>query len=240
MSTPKIKSKAIENPGYWDNPDRERHMQHEHEPAWRAMIDLVEEDLSNRTVLDFGCNQGGFLRLLHEIKPYRRALGIDIAEQSIAEANSRKGSLPCDYKTNQALVAMTEYFDVVFSHEVVYLLPDLTAHAKEIHNLLKPGGVYYIAIGAYTDNPLWQRWRGIVSTFSPVRPQDYSLQDIALAFQKNGFTVAVQKLACAGFFSYDATDDRYLKSPEELVDFMTNRMMLFRMKKDGAQQRQNC
>ena len=73
------------------------------------------------------------------------------------------------------------------------------------------------------------RWRETVHAFSPVPPQDYSLQDIALAFQKNGFKVSVQKMACKGFFSYDAVDDRYLRSPAELVDFMTNRMMLFRM-----------
>lgn len=72
-----------------------------------------------------------------------------------------------------------------------------------------------------------------VSSFSPVFPQDYSLQDIALAFNRNGFRVSVQKMVCKGFFSYDTMDDRYLRSPAELVDFMTTRMTLFRMKQGG-------
>lgn len=229
MSKANMKPVNTETAGYWDDPDRERQMQHEHEPSWRAMIDLVEEDLSSRTVLDFGCNQGGFLRLLHQHRPYERALGVDIARNSVDEANRLKGDLPCEYETNGILAAMAGLFDVAFSHEVVYLLPDLDAHAWQIHNLLKPGGIYYIAIGCHTDNPLWLRWRETVHAFSPVPPQDYSLQDIALAFQKNGFEVSVQRMACKGFFSYDAMDDRYLRSPAELVDFMTNRMMLFRM-----------
>ena len=71
----------------------------------------------------------------------------------------------------------------------------------------------------------------VVHAFSPVPPQDYSLQDIAAAFQKNGFGVGVRRLVCDGFVRYDALDDRYLKSPAELVDFMTERMMLFRMER---------
>jgi 2-polyprenyl-3-methyl-5-hydroxy-6-metoxy-1,4-benzoquinol methylase len=214
---------------YWDTLEHEQHMQHEHEPAWKAMIALVEEDLSNMNVLDFGCNQGGFLRRLYQMKTYKRALGVDIAEKSVEEANSLKGDTPCSYATSDVLASKAGQFDVAFSHEVVYLLPDLDAHAKEIRSLLKPKGVYYLATGTYTEHPLWERWRDTVRAFSPVPPQDYSLQDMARAFQTNGFSVGVQKMVCTGFYNYDALDDRYLKSPAELVDFLTNRMILFRM-----------
>jgi hypothetical protein len=78
---------------------------------------------------------------------------------------------------------------------------------------------------------LWPRWREIITAFSPVKPQDYTLQDIAKAFQGNGFKVSIGRMPAEGFFNYDAEDDRYLKSPAELVDFMTNRMMLFRLTK---------
>jgi SAM-dependent methyltransferase len=219
---------------YWDDPARERHMQHEHAPAWLAMIARMEErDLRGKEVLDFGCSQGGFLRLLYDLKPFRGGLGVDIARKSVEEAAKLNGARPCEYETIDALRSKGDAFDLAFSHEVVYLLPDLAAHAKEIHRLLKPAGVYYLAIGCHTDNPLWPRWKNTVAEFSPVPPQDYSLRDIASAFQKNGFAVGVQRLACQGFFSYDALDDRYLKSPAELADFMTRDMMYFRLARQG-------
>ena len=51
-----------------------------HAPIWRRMIDVgVNEDLRPSTVLDYGCNQGGFLRMLYDRHPFRSAVGIDIA-----------------------------------------------------------------------------------------------------------------------------------------------------------------
>lgn len=227
-------ARKIEPVDYWDDPARERHMQHEHAPAWLAMIARMEErDLKGRDVLDFGCSQGGFLRLLYDLKPFRFGLGVDIAQKSVYEATKLNDGRPCRYETADMLAGKNGAFDFAFSHEVVYLLPDLEDHAREMHRLLNPGGVYYLAIGCHTDNPLWPRWKQTVAQFSPVAPQDYSLRDIAAAFQKNGFSVGVQRLDCRGFFSYDALDDRYLKSPAELVDFMTQDMMYFRLARAG-------
>jgi trans-aconitate methyltransferase len=60
-------------------------MEEEHRPLWRHFIQTIPEtDLSDCQVVDFGCNRGGFLHLLHELKPFRHALGIDIAQESIA------------------------------------------------------------------------------------------------------------------------------------------------------------
>src|ERR1700735_4730803 len=77
---------------------REPTMEEGHRPLWRHFIESIPEtDLSTRQVLDFGCNRGGFLRLLHALKPYRRALGVDIAKESIAAARELVGTAPVDY-----------------------------------------------------------------------------------------------------------------------------------------------
>ena len=66
---------------------REPLMEEAHKPLWRHFIDCVPDtELSTRDVLDFGCNRGGFLRLLHALRPFRRGLGVDIAEASITAA----------------------------------------------------------------------------------------------------------------------------------------------------------
>ena len=68
-----------------------------HAPIWRRMIDVAAPaDLSRSTVLDYGCNQGGFLRLLYDRHPFRSAIGIDIARESVARAELLKGHRPID------------------------------------------------------------------------------------------------------------------------------------------------
>lgn len=216
----------------WDDLAGEEYMQEGHVPSWRAMINQMDErDISDAKVLDFGCNRGGFLRMLHDAKPFKDALGIDIATESVAEANQLKASRPIEYAHSEELPAHKESFDFAFSHEVVYLLPDMDAHAREIYDALKPGGVYYLVIGEYTENPLWARWHDVVQEFSPVQPQNYSLNDIASSFDKAGFSIAINRLNCDGFFSYQAGGDRYIKDPLELVKFMTEYMMMFRLEK---------
>ena len=76
---------------WYVDPKAEDAMSHGHAPIWRHLIGLVPEtDLGALTVLDFGCNQGGFLRMLHTMRPFRRALGVDIARQSVDRANALK------------------------------------------------------------------------------------------------------------------------------------------------------
>lgn len=216
----------------WDDCEGEMSMEEGHGPSWEAFINhLAEDSFEGKSLLDFGCNRGGFLRALYKRKPFAKALGVDIALDSVQDAEARKGNIPAEYKHNDALADYKGAFDFAFSHEVVYLIPDLKAHAKEIYDSLKPGGVYYVAIGEYTDNPLWERWYKTVSEFSPVPPQNYSLQDMAEAFGESGFDVSVRRMVCDGFLPYDYTDKKYLLSPMELVQFMTEYMMLFRLEK---------
>lgn len=217
----------------WDNLESEQDMEEGHGPSWQAFIDhLSEKDYSGKAVLDYGCNRGGFLRLLHQQKPFATALGVDIAMDSVADAENRKGDLPATFAHVEALNGKENEFDFAFSHEVVYLLPDLDAHAQDIYKALKPGGVYYIAIGEYAENPLWERWKETISAFSPVPPQTHSLQDIARSFQDKGFSVSIQRMVCKGFLPYDSRDTKYLLNPMELIEFMTEYMMLFRMEKE--------
>ena len=216
----------------WDSLEGELAMERGHMPAWQAMIrQMAETDLSKAEILDFGCNRGGFLRALNKAKPFKQAVGVDIAAEALADARRLSAGQPVTFEHPDALQNISNRFDFAFSHEVVYLLPDMLAHAQEINRVLKTGGAYYLAIGEYAENPLWPRWDNVVREFSPVPPQTYSLQYIAKTFQQNGFNVGVTKLRCDGFFDYDAMDGKYLQSPIELVEFMQDYMMYFRMEK---------
>jgi SAM-dependent methyltransferase len=207
---------------------REPAMEEAHRPLWRHFIETVPEtDLSTREVLDFGCNRGGFLRLLYDLKPFQRALGIDIARDSIAAARSLVGVAPVDYEVASDPAVWPNHFDLAFSYEVVYLLPDIAAHAASMHAALRRGGVYYAVTGCHTDCPLWPAWRSVIgdSTNAPV--QDRSPDDYAAAFAANGFEVSVRRFGYAGFVPA-SKDRRYYPKLLDALDYPAEHKLLFR------------
>lgn len=217
-------------PTWYIDPDAEDAMADGHAPIWRHLIGIVaEHDLSGKTVLDFGCNQGGFLRHLHAMRPFRKALGTDIAEQSIAKANSLKGDLPIQYQTASRLVGWDEEFDLAFSHEVIYLVSDIEGHAADLWRALKPGGVYYAITGCHTDNPLWSKWRTLVAERTNTVVQDRSISDYAQAFAAAGFAVSARRLGFDGFISY--VPDGWMPNFADALDYYTRTKIVFRLVK---------
>jgi SAM-dependent methyltransferase len=201
-----------------------------HAPIWRHLIELIpEKDLSGKTVLDFGCNQGGFLRHLSTLRPFHRALGIDIAEASVEKANALKGPMPIQYDVGSRVTGWGEAFDIAFSHEVIYLVPDIDEHATDLFAALKPGGVYYAVTGCHTDNPLWPKWRDLVAERTHTVVQDRSITDYARAFDRAGFDVSARKLAYDGFIPYAET--HWTPDFATALDYYTQTKIVFRLTK---------
>ncbi|TIW94568.1 MAG: class I SAM-dependent methyltransferase [Mesorhizobium sp.] len=217
-------------PTWYIDPNAEDAMADGHAPIWRHLIELMlERDLSGKAVLDFGCNQGGLLRHLHAMRPFRKALGIDIAEQSIAKANALKGNLPIQYQAGSRLLGWDEAFDLALSHEVVYLVPDVDEHAADIWRSLKPGGAYYAVTGCHTDNPLWPKWRKLVAERTNTVVQDRSINDYAKAFAAAGFEVSARKLEFDGFIPY--VPDGWMPDFADTLDYYTSTKIVFRLVK---------
>ncbi|MEO1018463.1 MAG: class I SAM-dependent methyltransferase [Pseudomonadota bacterium] len=206
-------------------------MEDGHDFFWNRLIDLVEEaDLQADSVLDFGCNQGGFLRLLYRRKPFAWGLGIDIAQTAVAVAQDRGGDLPIGYRVVEHLTEMSERFDIAFSHEVVYLLPDIDAHARAMHARLAPGGVYYVAIGTHANNPDWQRWAVEIPKQTNLPVYGRTLDEYAQAFGAAGFHVAARPLGFNGFVPLDL-DGGSFRSATDLLDYVNRVKTIFRLVK---------
>jgi SAM-dependent methyltransferase len=215
------------------DPAREPAMEESHRPLWRHFIQAVPEtDLSTRTVLDFGCNRGGFLRLLHALKPYRRGLGVDIAQDSVAAAQLLAGVTPVDYAATTDLSPWHGCFDLAFSYEVIYLLPDLDAHAATIHRCLRTGGVYYAVTGCHTASPVWPQLRATISGTTNAPVQDRSPDDYARAFAQAGFEVSVRRFGYDGFVPVPK-DNKYYASLLEAIDYAAEYKLIFRLVKVG-------
>lgn len=217
----------------WANTDTEEDaMNDDHMDLWLRMIRMTpEKDLSDKTILDFGCNQGGFLKTLHRHRPYQKAIGIDIAQSSIETATLNIEGEPVDYMNASFLGRYTDHFDIAYSHEVMYLLPDLNEHARQIKSCLKEDGVYYAVIGCHTDNPLWPEWRKLISSYSNVKVQDYSLDDYANAFFKEGFSVSALPFAMDEFIALKPRNE-YFPKVQDSLEYYTRNKIFFRFQKN--------
>ncbi|MEI7024174.1 class I SAM-dependent methyltransferase [Paenibacillus sp. y28] len=195
----------------------EQGMEDDHVPHWKRVLGFIpEEDLRECSVLDFGCNQGGFLRLLYELRPFKEGIGTDLARQSIDVANSRKGKLPIQYIATSRPEQFESRFDFAFSLAVMYLLPDLEEHALQIRRALKPGGVYYATFADYTGNPSLPAIRERINRNAAIPMQEHTLDSVADAFFKAGFQVGIRRMIPSGFVSLSPTKKWYRHTIDHL------------------------
>ncbi len=84
-------------------------------------------------------------------------------------------------------------FDVAFSHEVLYLIHDLSSHAAVIHQSLVPGGLYYAVMGVHAATPNMADWHARNVERLNLPPL-YALDDVIRAFSVAGFEAAAARL----------------------------------------------
>lgn len=219
-------------PSWMKQEQRDLDMEKEHSFFWQGLICSVEEvDLNEKTILDFGCNCGGFLRLLYSLRPFKHGIGIDIAVKPIETARSRRGQLPIDYRVSDDDLKLDGRIDIAFSNEVIFLLPDLHEHARFIYSALKSGGTYYLALGCHTDNPLWNGWKPMLAKDTVLPAFDYSPEEITKVFNAEGFSVAVRRLNYQGFVPVHLPEIYYPKITD-MLDHYQYHKLIFRMEKN--------
>jgi SAM-dependent methyltransferase len=182
------------NTTYWRSPAEDEAMQGEHGFVWAAMLDTIDVDLAGKQVLDAGCNRGGFLRLLADRCGIAEGFGYDPAAGAVEDARRLAGSRPLRFEAADTVPAGWNGFDVAFSHEVLYLLHDLPAHAEAIFRALTPGGVYFAIMGVHAASPLMIEWHA--ANAEELRlPELYDIDDVIAVFQAVGFDAAASRLA---------------------------------------------
>jgi SAM-dependent methyltransferase len=146
-----------------------------------------------KKVLDAGCNRGGFLRLLCSECRIAAGYGYDPASGAIDDARRLADDLPLVFEVGETVPADWDGFDVAFSHEVLYLIHDLVAHAAAIHRALVPGGVYYATMGVHAADPTMADWHERNAERLDL-PALYALDDVIASFATVGFEAAVARL----------------------------------------------
>lgn len=213
---------------WYDDEKREDAMAEGHAPMWRHLISLIKEtDLSGASVLDYGCNQGGLLRMLLAERPFACGLGIDTASHSIAKARELSVHPNLAFEVRDSPAPHAEAFDLAISHEVIYLIDDVATHAREMLAALKKGGVYYAVTGCHTGNPDLDAWRKIVQQRTLTQIVDRSIEEYASIFLNVGFKVSARKFGYEGFIPFG--HDRWETSYENDLVYYRDIKTIFRL-----------
>ena len=207
-------------------------MTEEHAWIWREMINIVpQRDISAARILDIGCNQGGFLRMLYDTRPFASGVGIDLARDRVSLANAARGGRPLEYLASSQLADTGGGFDMAFSHEVIYLIDDLEDHAKQVAAVLKPCGHYVAVTSCLADSPLWARWRPKIAEFSNISVPNHSIATIAAAFLKAGLEVSISRFLANAFIPLEPPNE-YFPTDVERVETYARWKLCFRCLKN--------
>jgi SAM-dependent methyltransferase len=158
-----------------------------HDQALRRRARLIIENLDlkgNERVLDAGCGDGYYLKLLHELYPNLELYGIDIDTKALAVANINLEKELKDKKIiiYERSINETEFkdnfFDAVFSTEVLEHVPDDLGAVKEVKRVLKENGKYIFTVPNYNFPFMWD-------------PLNWVLQNLFNAHIKSGFFAGI-------------------------------------------------
>jgi SAM-dependent methyltransferase len=180
---------------YFADAGTARAMDAEHRPLWaafmRALGDVVTPGLR---VMDFGCSQGGLLDVLmggyEDLWKGVRvsaAVGVEVNTPAMrallrAAASPGRGTL----FTTASPVHFPGQFDLIVSHEVANLLPDLPRAFGELHGALTDGGYCCVTTGCALENTRYDRWRRVLAR-SGVYAEAYGEADYENALRCSGF-----------------------------------------------------
>lgn len=159
-------------------PDTYTHGHHEsvlRSHRWRTAENsaayLIVALRPGQDLLDVGCGPGNItLDLAARVAP-GRVLGIDVEPGIVAQAQAlqaERGAAAAnvEFRTGDVydLDAADASFDVVHAHQVLQHLTDPVAALREMHRVLRPGGVVAVRDGDYASffwaprDPLLDRW----------------------------------------------------------------------------------
>lgn len=192
---------------FFGSPALDRDLPATNEAFWASLIGHIEQDYAHppRTILDIGCHSGGLLFRLNQRFSPNALYGIEPLASARSDAAARLSSVaamvtllqPSDWARIPAGVV-----DLVTSHEMLYLEPDVRDFMRRVRRVLAPSGVAYVVLGCHAENPLWQTWKPQLLAAGR-QVYDHRPIDIMEAAAAAGFMPAVQPLRGSGWITYD-------------------------------------
>ena len=177
------------------------------EAFWTALIEAIDGDapVSPSAILDVGCHSGGLLEALFRRFTPVRIFGIEPLASARVAASRRLASVTAAVTlldVSQWDQIPTGAIDLVTSHEVLYLEPDVPGFMRNVHRVLALDGHAYVVLGCHAENPLWHEWKSRLIAAGQTT-YDYVPLEIMEAAGAAGLSVPVQPLRRGGWITYD-------------------------------------
>jgi len=205
-------------------------------PFWISMIQASQKVIAPdtpKTVLDFGSREGKFLPVFALMDDLAEGVGVEIDSDHLHAAQEAYQNEHIRYRHYDDLSQYESHFDVAYSQETLYTLPDLAQHANEIMRALKPGGYYFATMGSHLENPLWPHRRRVIRAEEDYPVYDYSLEEVADVFFAAGFEVGLKRLPVEYFLIYNPEVTKsFSRSYSDLVETSYRNKMFFLFYKD--------
>ncbi len=128
---------------------------------WGLQFAEIAKDAS---ILDCGCGGGANIRTMLKKCPNGEVKGVDYSPVSVEKAKKVNEDAILNGRCvilqgNVAdLIFAANQFDLVTAFETVYFWPDLLQSFREIHRVLKPGGMFLICNECGGDNEKDEKW----------------------------------------------------------------------------------
>jgi 2-polyprenyl-3-methyl-5-hydroxy-6-metoxy-1,4-benzoquinol methylase len=155
-------------------------------------------------VLDIGCADGVFSKVILDGTGCNELIGIDVLESSVDWANNHWKVERMKFQVGDAhnLEFDDDYFDAVFAMESLEHILEPKKVLQEIKRVLKPNG--YVILLVPTDNLLfriiwsiWTKFKGKIWNDSHVQSFDNN-QNLGKFAEENGFSIIKEKYFLLG------------------------------------------
>jgi SAM-dependent methyltransferase len=144
----------------WARIGRGEGMEKGHRPVGEQAIERMRVP-ANAQVLDIGCGSGWATRLLAGQASEGRVVGIDISDEMIQLARDSSSSFRnVEFRVASAeeLAFRESEFTHAFSMESLYYYTNMIAALREIHRVLKTGGLFVTVLDLYLENLPSHQW----------------------------------------------------------------------------------
>jgi SAM-dependent methyltransferase len=144
----------------WARAGKGDSMERGHRPVGEQAIIQMQVP-SDARVLDVGCGSGWAARLLAQQAHAGQVVGIDVSDEMIGVAREQSKTLTnVEFRVASAegLPFPDNSFTHAFSMESLYYYADIAKALREIHRVLKPGGVFVTVVDLYEENAPTHQW----------------------------------------------------------------------------------
>ena len=144
----------------WARAGKGESMERGHRPVGEQAIARMRISPDAR-VLDVGCGSGWATRMLAEYAFNGRVTGIDISDEMVrvaSAASQSQSNVDFEIASAEQLPFTDHEFTHAFSMESLYYYRNIPKALKEIHRVLKPGGLFVAVVDLYWENEATHQW----------------------------------------------------------------------------------